>query len=293
MRDVITTCVLYTPSRPIRCLHRALLSLDEATTREHHVEVVVQGPLVDTELPEESMFSNIKLRYYHNEKNLGSTVVMVASIERFLKTDHAWWAKCDDDISFEAGGWDMAVSAIQKENALGKYSCACAMIAVPNPMWSSHPRILTRKKREGSADLLVEHKRAHVWRGGAEDLPGYAVCDLVDIGCTVYARNTFENGCLPDTNIFSSGDTHDFALTMLKEGFKSILVTNPRCQHHHNECKPWQYNVMRYDREPIRRAGQYLIDKWNVEVPMLTTHKGLSQLPNLQQPPPSARGKKK
>jgi SAM-dependent methyltransferase len=64
---------------------------------------------------------------------------------------------------------------------------------------------------------------------------------------------------------------------MLERGFLSILVTEPRSNHHHDECKPFKYGTLRYDPEQIRRSGAILREKWNIDIPFLTGFKGLDK----------------
>jgi hypothetical protein len=262
----------------MKCLTRALKTLDSATKLKHHVEVIVQGPLrKGARLPAEVLFKNIELKYFHNEENLGNAVPLVHSIKRFLKTDHAWWAKCDDDMSFERHGWDTAIRALKNEDRLKDYRCGCAMLAVPMPMFSARPRNFYEQKRAGNkVPLLKWHERGYVNRnlGGK---PQYIVCDFADHGCTVFKRAIFEAGCMPDPYYFTGGIDFDLCWQMLQKGFKSILVTNPRSNHHHTECKPYEYGVIRYDPKQTNRSGRHFMKKWGLEIQFLTGFKGLPQ----------------
>ena len=276
MRDVVTTCVLHHPMRPVKCLLRALHSLDSATTREHHVEVIVQGALMEgAQLPDPKLFEHIRLVYHHNEKNLGNAVPLIHSKERFLKTGHQWWAKFDDDMSFPGGSWDLAIEALKNEDRLGEYNCGCAMIAVPSSMWSGVPRNFWHENREGKVPLLRWDLKGYVVRDDGTP-PRYTVCDFADHGCTVFKREVLEAGCAPDERLFTGGCDFDVCFQMLEKGFKSIHVFDPRSAHHHGECKPYNYGVIRYDPAQTRRAGNLLMEKWGVEIELLTNFSGLS-----------------
>lgn len=276
MRDVVTTCVLHHPMRPVNCLMRALVSLDSATKREHNVEVIVQGALMGgVELPDQELFENIRLSYIHNEKNLGNAVPLIHSKERFIKTDHMWWAKCDDDMSFPEGSWDRAIEALETEEKLGEYNCGCAMIAVPASMWSGVPRIFWHETRCNRVPLLRWKSSGYVCRDEGKQ-PRYTVCDFADHGCTVFKRAVLEAGCAPDERLFTGGCDFDVCFQMLEKGFKSIHVSDPRSSHHHDECKPYRYGVIRYDPNQTRRAGRLLMEKWGVEIELLTKFTGLS-----------------
>lgn len=278
-KEKITTCVLHHPLRPIKCLIRALKSLNNASILQHKVEVIVQGPLQDgVSLPNSSNFSNIELIYFHNKENLGSAVPLVHSIERFLETDHAWWAKCDDDMSFDEGGWDIVIKTLNNEDNIGEYNCGCSMLAVPILMWAAKPRNFYTKQHPSKKDikLLQWNERGYVSRRINDGIT-YTVCDFADHGCTVFKREIFEAGCIPDSYFFTGGIDFDLCWQMLQKGFKSILVTNPRSMHHHGECKPWKYGVIRYDPEQTNKSGQYFKKKWGLEIQFLTNFKGLPQ----------------
>jgi len=270
----ITTCVLYHPARPVHCLRRALVALDRATKHRHVVEVIVQGPLQnDVQLPKAAALPHVSLQYFFNDRNMGSAMPMRASIQRFLGTDHAYWAKCDDDMSFAPMAWDRAIEALETEERHKQYKCGCAMIAVPAHMWSGRPRIFYREKRIGAVPTLKWRIDSYVERTGSDQLR-WEVCDFADHGCTVFNRAVFEDGCLPDARLFTGGIDFDLCLEMLARGYKSILVTQPRSNHHHGECKPYRYGVVRYDAESTQSSGRILQEKWGVEIELLTRYQG-------------------
>jgi SAM-dependent methyltransferase/GT2 family glycosyltransferase len=278
MKDAVTTCVLHHPLRPVDCLDRALRSLDKATKREHHVEVIVQGPLMEgVQLPDPKSFEHIQLVYFHNKQNLGNALPLNHSEQRFLKTDHMWWAKCDDDMSFPSGGWDNAIDAILAEDKKGEFKCGCAFLAVPMPMWSARPRNFSRQKRTGGLPPTLQWEERGYANRNNNSRPRYIVCDFADHGCTVFRRSVFEDGCAAESRLFTGGVDFDMCFQMLDKGYKSIFVTDPRSAHHHDRCKPFKYGVIRYDPKQTNRSGQILLEKWGVEIEFLTKFQGLPQ----------------
>jgi GT2 family glycosyltransferase len=269
---MITTCILYHPFRPLKCLLRALKTLNNATKLEHHVELIVQGLLPKgVNLPDPGNYQNIKLSYFYNKENLGIATPLAQSIKRFLKTDHKWWAKFDDDMSFENGGWDLAIEALDNEDNIGEHNCSHAMLAVPSNMWSGKPRIFYIKNK-----TLLWHHKSYTHRNVGLK-PEYIICDHVDIGCTIYKRAVFEAGCIFDSNYFIGCINFDMSWQLYNKKFKAIMVINPRSNHHHGECKPFRYGAIRYDPRQINKSANYFEEKWGIKIPHLANFKGLNR----------------
>ncbi len=266
---MIHTLTLYHPLRPVCCLEQALDSLKHCG---HHqvVEVVVQGDLrADVKLPEPEAYKehDIELRYIYNDRNQGNSVPVRASIERFLASDAQWFCKWDDDMSGPHDFQSKLIHAILHATGKG-HKVGAAMIAPPQYLFSGQPRMKT-----------VVNGNSLRWQVGEIETyktpdSEYAVCDFADHGATIFARSVFEDGVRPDTNLFVGGVDFDMALQMLANGYSSILMTNPRCDHHHEQCKPYDYGRIRYSYKQIQRSASYLERKWGLEMYYLKKFKG-------------------
>jgi len=274
LKDAVTTMVLYHPARPLKCLCNALRSLNGATKLPHRVEIIVQGNV--EALPRKKDYPNLDIVFFRKRGNAGTGPRLREAVERFLKSDHKWFCKCDDDMTFPAGGWDHLIAIHEKEKELGEYRLGCAMLAVPKRMWAGIPRLFEVLDRKDNLPVLkweIAHYENREIKGG----PRWYVCDFADHGCTMFSRDVFESGILPDPTYFAGGNDFDLCQQMLRGGFKSALCIRPRSGHHHQGCKPGKYKKIRYNPLHTNASGEHFMEKWGFEIPMLTTFGGFQK----------------
>ncbi len=245
------------------CLEQALTSLKAGTTRQLHTEVIVQGDLrANVTLPQ-----NMDIDYRFNDRNLGNSIPVKDSIERFLDSDALWFVKWDDDMTGPPGFVNNLIACLNDAQRKG-HKVGCAMIAPPKYLFAGVPRM----------KVIVKGNSLRWQQGSVADYKlgktRYSVCDFADHGATVFSRWVLEAGVRPDTNLFVGGVDFDMCLQMLKLGYKSVLMTSPRCGHHHEECKPVDYGRVRYSYEQIQKSADYLQGKWGLEIRYLKKFKG-------------------
>jgi hypothetical protein len=265
----LTTLVLHTPLRPRQCLPRTLESLKKATAREPHlVEVVVQGKPPDgRKLPDPGDYP-YDLRYVHHEVNIGIGAAFHFAAKRFLERGHQRLAKVDDDIAVPVRGWDALEKCLDEEKRLGEENVQVVMMATAE----NQPKMWKIEKREGQSDalsLVVGHKALRKLEGG----PHWFVCDLCDIGCTMWERSVFEQGFLPPAEYLVGGITLDHVWDRWNAGIMSALCVKPRCDHMAGGCGTVEYEEVRRGARECRRSGAVFHAKWGIEFPELTNYR--------------------
>jgi len=90
------------------------------------------------------------------------------------------------------------------------------------------------------------------------------VTDFSDVGCTVYARELFDEGCRPDDALRIGGIGLDLVYQGDERGFQWALCGNPRCDHFGDECHNKSYLGVRANTATYAESHEHFYKKWGV-----------------------------
>ena len=271
MNDSVYTIILHHPARPSSCLMRTLLSLQGATkTNCHVVDVIVQGVKRKS-----SEVKGLELRYAEVGKNIGIGGGFKLGVKRFLKSNAKWLLKVDDDIVVPRLGADILRMAIKEERSVNKRKLGGIMMATKK----TRTRILVKGV---STNNIPYVKPVDGRRGiGKQRFFGcdvrWIITDFTDIGCTLYSRELFDDGCIPDEALFVGGIGLDLVLQGDALGYSWAVCINPQCDHYNLDCHTDEYRGIRSNRAVYRRSLAYFYRKWGiVPIPLATAAGKLS-----------------
>lgn len=264
---VIYTIVLHHPSRPVRCLARTLDALSRATAgKKHIVDVIFQG-VMNRNHGYPTRGKNYRLIYTEVGRNIGIGGGFKLGVKNFLKSGAGRLAKIDDDIAVPRWGWDVLDGILSHEARVGERKLGAVMM--------STDRTRVRLLKYGvSVNGIPTVKPVNGNRGtGREKLCGYSVVwkitDFSDVGCTLYPRSLFEDGCVPDEALFVGGIGLDLVYQGNKRGYSWAVCRTPRCEHFAEECHNVHYSGVRSNRETYARSHAHFYKKWGVVSVML------------------------
>jgi hypothetical protein len=263
MAETVYTLVLHHPSRPVGCLVRTLTALERATNKPGHiVHVIVQGDVKDPYsrgYPRTNQ--HYDLRYSWLNQNIGIGAGFRLAVERFLATEASWLAKVDDDIAVARRGWDILSGIVEHERAGGR--------KLGSVMMSTHrtkPRLLKKGFSENKIPLVTPvdgfHCDLHARICGLN--VRWWVTDFSDIGCTVYNRELFESGCIPDDKLRVGGIGLDLVFQGNEKGFEWAVCGQPRCEHFGNVCSNKEYRDVRANIKTYAASHDWFYSKWGV-----------------------------
>ncbi|MHC4298892.1 MAG: glycosyltransferase family 2 protein [Planctomycetota bacterium] len=258
---MIHTIVLHHPARPPTCLSRTLKSLKKATSESHTVDVIVQGKRNPSgKYPASG--NRYRLKYVDVGKNLGIGGGFKLGVERFLETDARWLAKIDDDIIVPHHAWDILREIINTELESHSNKLGGVMMATKR----TKTRLL-RGKTSPNGVRMIYPIDGEYFRGSKKMLGEWvkwSITDFADIGCTLYPRELFERGCMPDENLFVGGIGVDLILQGNEVLFKWAVCTSPKCTHMNSDCHTSEYADIRKNKEIYRRSCQRFDEKWGI-----------------------------
>lgn len=263
MEQRILTTVLHHPARTRKCLTNTLDSLNHASMLQHHVEVIIQGPLRQwIRPPNPRQFPKLHLTYVQLQENVGVAPACQITLSRFEKERFDFWAKIDDDITFEEGAFDALMRCFEREQVSNQHNVGYAMLAPPG----MRPFLWWANKDSNGAPSLVKAVGHHAHRRIPEG-PEWFVCDVTEVGCTIFKRELIMK-CRPDPHYRYGMDNFDLMWQATKAGFKSVLCTDPGCYSsgagecdtpdYINECRP---------AFPPDLYREYFRQKWGVDIP--------------------------
>lgn len=270
-RTDIYTIVLHHPARPVSCLIRTLQSLRFATNgTDHIVDVIVQGK-IDWDRGYPRRLDGCCLKYSEVGKNLGIGGGFKHGVERFLRTKYKYIAKIDDDIEVPPRGWDVLVGIVDHEKLENKQRVGSVMMSTEKTrtrvfsMGLSPNNVKTMKPIDGHHGYSAKkiYGRNVLW----------AKADFADIGCTVYNRDLFESGCIPDERLFVGGIGLDLVCQGNEHGFSWFVCRSPRCNHF--GCNNKRYKKIRYDKDVFVKSHKVIYKKWGFSPVKLAELAGL------------------
>jgi hypothetical protein len=89
----------------------------------------------------------------------------------------------------------------------------------------------------------------------------WAKTDFADIGCTVYNRDLFESGCIPDMRLFVGGIGLDLVCQGNEHGFSWFVCRDPKCNHF--GCYNRRYSKVRYNNKGyFAESHKIIYEKW-------------------------------
>ena len=259
------TIVLHHPARPVNCLIRTLEALRGATAGDDHVvDVIVQGTKDDTYgYPKE--VDGYHLRYCEVGSNIGIGGGFKLGVERFLQTDAKWLAKIDDDIAVSRRGWDILAGIIEYERTENGRKLGASMMSTGR----TRTRLLCESKSPNGLNIIdvVDGDRGC----GQSEMFGrqvtWKLTDFSDVGCTIFPRELFESGCLPDEELHVGGIGLDLVYQGNQRGFNWSVCCSPLCDHFGADCHNMQYTSVRNNKDTYIRSHLHFYKKWGV-VPM-------------------------
>jgi len=264
----ITVLILHHTVRPRCCVRRTLRALSGATAiRPFLVEVVIQGPAEDVTWLVRGK-TNFELVRVDNHKNLGMGVPIAAATERFLKRDHRWMMRLDDDMLLRKGSIDLAIESMLREQEHGT-KVDRVMIANKN----SKPVGLRLEKREGDIPALHLDRGKALWSRSVRPDLTWSVSDFVDTGCTIFDRAALEDGCMPDPRFFVGSFSVDFGWNALQRGYLSVMYEGSKADHISRQCRSIEHESVRRGESHVRENGRIFADKWGIEPVEITGYK--------------------
>lgn len=258
---MIYTIVLHHPARSTPCLSKTLQSLETATTEDHVVDVIVQGRKNPSGIYQPEA-ENYELRYVEVGRNLGIGSGFKLGVERFLQTDARRLAKIDDDITIPALAWDILDQIIHSERERNGRKLGSVMMANAKTKTRLLKRMMSPNGIKTSYPVDGMHEHSHCQMFDRE--VSWSITDFADIGCTLYSRQLFEDGCMPDEKLFVGGIGLDLVLAGTALGYEWAVCGTPKCIHKNKDCHTLEYKQARKNEGIYRNSCRRFLEKWEM-----------------------------